>query len=399
MNRIINPNSFSDFAKLLTKVEVSSQGVENMVPKAFSLPIRLTGVELGAANIIKQEMLTVGGDAALARGIVEGVRKETDIILLGTVDKIRKLLRKLSHYTTFGIPGIREDIAKLLSIYTSGFSYNLNCRGKIIALERPKLMGILNVTPDSFSDGGDYSKTEDAVKAALKMTEQGAEIIDIGGESSRPSANPVDAETELRRVIPVIEKLKESHPRIIVSVDTCKAKVAERALEAGADLINDISALRFDPEMAEVLGRYPEVPVVLMHIQGTPENMQLNPVYDDVVDEILEFLHERILFCNRAGIGKERIIVDPGIGFGKNFEHNSEIFQRLIEFHALGVPVMIGASRKSFISKIYRSEPKQRLSGSLAATALAFYSKVNVIRVHDVEEHYEFLQTLSTLIP
>jgi dihydropteroate synthase len=399
MNRIIGPHSFAEMSKVLNKAEVSSQGVENMVPKGFSLPIRLTAVPLGGANIIKQEMLSVGADAAIARGVVEGIREQTDVILLGTVDKIRKVIRKLSHYTTFGLPQIRKDLDSLLTTYLSRFKHELKCRDYTLELSQTEIMGILNITPDSFSDGGDFTDRETAIAQALQMHEAGAVIIDIGGESTRPGASPVDEETEAERIIEIVSGIKAKKKEIILSVDTYKAKVALQALKAGADIINDISALRFDRDMVNILQDFPDVPVVLMHIQGTPATMQKNPRYGDVVDDILDFLSERIDFCQSAGIEKKRIIVDPGIGFGKTYEHNLEILRRLTEFHALGVPVMIGASRKGFINNIYSSRPKERLSGSLAVSAFAFQHKLSLVRVHDVQEQREFLQTLKTIQP
>ncbi|MBW6516402.1 MAG: dihydropteroate synthase [Candidatus Cloacimonetes bacterium] len=397
MNRIIDPSSYEDMRRVLKGIDVSSQGVENMIPKAFALPVKLTGVEIGAANIIKQEMLTVGGDAAIARGIVEGKRKETDIILLGTVDKIRKLIQKLSHYTTFGIPKIRTDLAKLMKIHSNGYQYKLNCREKVLFLNQVKLMGILNITPDSFSDGGEFLQLEDAVKQALQMYKEGADIVDVGGESTRPGALPIDEKEELARIIPVIIRIRELKPEKIISVDTYKASVARKAIEAGADIVNDITALRFDIQMTEVLRDYPDVPVILMHMQGTPQNMQKDPRYDDVVDELLDFFEERITYCLKEGINDERIIIDPGIGFGKAFEHNMEILRRLKEFQSLGVPVMLGASKKSFIDRIYSSSSQERLNGSLAVTALAFQKMVHLVRIHDVKDHQQLLQTLQSI--
>ena len=395
MNRRIDPCSLQEMKKMLSDMEVSTQGVENMAPKGFALPVRLTAVEIGAANIIKQEMLSVGADAAMSRGIVEGKRERTDMILLGTVDKIRKVIHKLDHYTTFGIPEIRDDLSRLLKNHLREYHYQLNCRGKELILDHPKVMGILNVTPDSFSDGGEYPTPEMGVKRALELLEQGAVIVDIGGESTRPGALPVDEETEINRIIPVISGIREKNHEVIISVDTYKSEVARRALAAGADLVNDISSLRFDRQMGELLSDFPDVPVILMHMKGTPRDMQQNPVYENVVDEILCFLEERINFCLQSGVKEERIIVDPGIGFGKGFAHNMEIFRRLSEFHSLGIPLMIGASRKSFINKIYPSNPEERLNGSLAISALAYQHKVSLVRVHDVKEHYQLIETLN----
>jgi dihydropteroate synthase len=270
---------------------------------------------------------------------------------------------------------------------------------KRLDLNKTKLVGILNITPDSFSDGGEHYEPGKAVARGLVMFEQGADIIDIGGESSRPGSTPIEAEAELARIIPVIKGIREKNSENLISVDTYKAKVAREALANGADIINDISALRFDRDMTEVLLERSEVPVILMHMQGTPRNMQDNPVYEDVVDDILYFFEERINYCLDAGIAKERIIIDPGIGFGKTFKHNMEIFRRLPEFHSLGVPIMIGASRKQFIEKTYPypASPGERLSGSLAITSLAYQHKIGLIRVHDVKEHFELLKTLQEI--
>jgi len=399
MNRIIRPYSPKPMAQLLKRMDVSSQGVTNMVPKAFALPMRLTKVETAAANIIKQEMLTVGGDAAMSRGIVEGERKETDIVLLGTADKIRKLLRKLSHYTKWGLPEIRDSIERLLNSYLNGYELSLECRGKKLILDSPKIVGILNVTTDSFSDGGEFIDKKKAVRHALRMADEGADIIEIGGESTRPGAKAVSLDEEVKRVVPLVAKIKESIGNKILAVDTYKSEVARRAINAGADMINDISALRFDEKMTGVLAEHEDVAVVLMHVQGTPQNMQSNPSYDCPVDDIISFFAERLVHCVKAGIKKERLIIDPGIGFGKKFEHNIEIISRLSEFHALGVPVMLGASRKSFINHIYPSEPNERLYGTLALTAQAFQQRVHLVRVHDVRENRELLQTMTAINP
>lgn len=243
-------------------------------------------------------------------------------------------------------------------------------------------MGILNVTPDSFSDGGRYLDTDKAVKRALEIEKEGADIIDIGGESTRPGALPLSHEEELGRVIPVIEKLK-NRLRIPISIDTYKAEVARAAIQAGASIINDISGLRFDPDIATVAAEY-DVPVVIMHIKGTPGNMQVNPVYQDLIGEILHFLEDGISIAQKAGIDEDMIIIDPGIGFGKTFEHNLEIINRLDEFKSLGMPVLFGPSRKSFIGKILDLPADDRLEGTAAAVAIGIIKGANIVRVHDV---------------
>jgi dihydropteroate synthase len=244
------------------------------------------------------------------------------------------------------------------------------------------LMGILNVTPDSFSDGGRFLKTDNAIRQAETLAEEGADLIDIGGESSRPGAAAVPIEEEIRRVVPIIEQLVK-RLSIPISIDTTKAEVARRALAAGARIINDISALRFDPEMAPLAARE-GVPVVLMHMQGTPKDMQVRPVYSDVVREISAFFETRIRFAEQSGIPRERIVLDPGIGFGKTIDHNLEILARLDEFRSHGRPLLIGPSRKSFIGQVLGLPVEERLEGTAAAAAVGILNGASIIRVHDV---------------
>ena len=245
-------------------------------------------------------------------------------------------------------------------------------------------MGIVNVTPDSFSDGGRYLDADRAVARGEEMARDGADIIDIGGESTRPGAGSVSAREEMERVLPVIRGLRRN-ASIPISIDTAKAEVARAALEEGADLVNDISALRFDPAMASLVAAE-KVPVVLMHMQGTPRTMQQNPAYEDVVAEVKGFLLGRVQFAIEAGVERERIIVDPGIGFGKNLDHNLALLRGLPALAALGRPVLVGASRKTFIGKLLDAGPEERLEGSLAAAVAAVLAGANMIRVHDVKE-------------
>ena len=240
------------------------------------------------------------------------------------------------------------------------------------------------MTPDSFSDGGRFLKIEDAVRCGIKMAEEGADIIDVGGESTRPGSDPLEIEEELSRVIPVIKALSKEID-IPISIDTYKSEVAQKALEAGAEMINDISALRFDPKMKEVVAEY-QVPVVLMHIKGTPKNMQENPYYDDVIKEIIEYLKESIKMATDAGVQEGNIIIDPGIGFGKRLEDNLSILKNLKKFSILNCPILVGPSRKSFIGKILDLPAEERLEGSLAALAIAIMNGANIVRVHDVKE-------------
>ena len=263
---------------------------------------------------------------------------------------------------------------------------------------RTLVMGILNVTPDSFFDGGKFFRLESALEHARRLIREGADIIDIGGESSRPGAQPIPEEEELRRVIPVIRALRQESS-VPISIDTYKASVAEAALEAGANIVNDISALRFDGRMVEVVARA-GVPVVLMHMRGEPRTMQQNPVYTDVVREIKEFFAERIAFARAHGI--EQILIDPGIGFGKTVAHNLEILRRLGEFRELGCPILIGVSRKSFIGRLCGTDedplpPSERLEGTIASNVIAVLNGAQIVRVHDVAAHKRALAIVDAI--
>jgi len=251
-----------------------------------------------------------------------------------------------------------------------------------LSLERPRIFGIINVTPDSFSDGGEALAPEDALERGRAMIDAGADILDVGGESTRPGAAPVDAEEEAARVLPVVRALSEEG--FVVSIDSRRAAVMKAAAEAGAKIINDITALTHDPASMAVVAES-GLAVVLMHMQGEPGTMQDNPQYDDAARDVFGYLKDRARACEAAGIGRGRIAVDPGIGFGKTVDHNLEILARLDLYRDLGCPVLLGASRKSFIGKLSRGEePKDRVAGSLAAVLAAAAQGVRLFRVHDV---------------
>jgi len=259
----------------------------------------------------------------------------------------------------------------------------------------PLVVGILNITHDSFYDGGRYIEKEQAVDRALEMVDEGADIIDIGAESTRPGAQPVPWDEEIARVVPVIKAVAEKVP-VPISVDTCKAQVALRAYEAGACIINDISALRFDPDMVEVI-KETECTVILMHMLGNPRTMQMSPYYRNVDEDILAFLNERVTFAVEHGISKGKSVVDPGIGFGKRLEDNLELIRRLSEFKTLGRPIAIGTSRKSFIGTITGLPTNQRLEGSLGAACAAALNGASIIRCHDVNETKLALQIVDAI--
>lgn len=246
------------------------------------------------------------------------------------------------------------------------------------------VMGVLNITPDSFFTGGRYTRPEDAIERGLRMAQEGADIIDIGGESSRPGSRSISSTEELERVLPVIEGVHRTSD-VLLSVDTTKAAVAEEAIACGASIVNDISALRFDPKMAKVIGES-ECFVILMHMLGTPETMQVNPTYTDPVNEIKAFLAERIEAAVNSGIDNERIIIDPGIGFGKRLQHNLALLKELASFATLRAPILVGLSRKSFLGKLLDLPSEERLEGTIAANAIAIANGADIIRVHDVKE-------------
>ena len=246
------------------------------------------------------------------------------------------------------------------------------------------IMGILNVTPDSFSDGGQFLNKNSAIGHALKMIEEGADIIDIGGESTKPFSSPVSLDEELSRVLPVIEDLRKETD-VCISIDTTKSEVANQALERGASIINDVSAMEFDEKMIGIALKF-DCPIVLMHMKGIPKNMQENPHYSSLISEIITYLNARIDFVLSKGIDRKKIIIDPGIGFGKSVENNFEIINNLNQFVDLGYPVMLGASRKSFIGVTLDVPEDKRVEGSLAANIIGFQKGVSVFRVHDVDQ-------------
>ncbi len=379
--RILEIFSEKDTVSEMKKIGVDAKGIELMSPKTLCRVLKLEQVELKLALILKQEMLSLGGEAALSRETITLKYQTTDVLLIGSLKHYQRLISKLKDQY-FGLAKLAVEIEKVLNNFIKD-EFKLVCgRHQFDLGKRTLIMGILNITPDSFSDGGQYQEVEKAIERGVQMAEEGADIIDIGGESTRPGAVPCSIEEELVRVIPLIRGLTKRID-LPISIDTYKAEVARQALEEGAQIVNDISALSFDPRMAQVVAEY-KVPVVLMHIQGTPQNRQQNPQYTCVVSEIILYLRERIKTAVFAGIKADKIIIDPGIGFGKTVEHNLEILRRLREFKSLGRPILIGTSRKSLIGKILDLPVEQRLEGSLATAIISILNGANIIRVHDV---------------
>ena len=281
-----------------------------------------------------------------------------------------------------------EQKLRPLSSKKDSFSFNWQ--------EKTYLMGILNVTPDSFSDGGEFNNIESALKQAQYMIENGADIIDIGGQSTRPGSEQISLETEINRVIPIIKAIRTNYA-IPISIDTTRAIVAAQAIKAGADIINDISGGTFDSEMFSTAAKL-EVPIILMHIRGTPKTMQQMTDYQDLIGEIISFFNTQINKAVNAGVDRENIIIDPGIGFAKNALQNIELLKKLSEFKTLELPILVGASRKSFIGHILnKTDPKERVWGTAAACCKAIAGGANILRVHDVPQMYDVIRVADAL--
>jgi len=364
----------------MKKMGVDPTGVRLMEGKTLHFNLKVEGIEPRTANLLKQEMLALGGDVAVDGRGLDCSTEKTDALLMGTQKHFEKLVLKLDQYPALNPLGqsIKETLKNI-----SKTQYAIRCRKRTLTLgKRTLLMGVLNVTPDSFSDGGLFYDKEKAIPHGLRMVEEGADIIDIGGESTRPGSKPLELEEELRRVIPVIKSIA-AEVDVPISIDTYKSTVAQKAIEAGAEMINDISGLNFDPTLAEVASRE-DVPLVLMHIRGTPETMQKNVHYDSLFSEILHYLKDSIHRAESAGLDPRQIIIDPGIGFGKTGEDNLFIIRNLFEFRILGKPILLGTSRKSFIGKILDTEVGDRLEGTLSSIAAGVLNGANIIRCHDV---------------
>ncbi|MDD4179382.1 MAG: dihydropteroate synthase [Candidatus Margulisbacteria bacterium] len=390
--RVIDPSLAKEEMRL---IGCDPAGIRLMSPKAQQFVIKLDKIRVIAANIIKQEMLSFGGEAATGYGAIDHSAKTTDILLIGNQKQLALLVKKM-RAQQFGLPVLASQITEALTNYEKVLP-KLRIGEKTFTFgRRTYIMGILNVTPDSFSDGGKFNNIDAALEQAEQMLEVGADIIDIGGESTRPGAKPVSATEEIQRVIPIIKKLARTG-RAVISIDTRRAVVAQAALAAGADMINDISGLRHDRKMAGVIARH-KVPVCLMHIQGTPRNMQTKPAYHDLMGEIISYLEESIAIAGNAGILHGKIIVDPGIGFGKTAQHNLEIFRRLKELRVLGCPVLIGPSRKATIGQVLDLPVTERVEGTAAAVALSIANGAEIVRVHDVKEMVRVARMTDAII-
>lgn len=378
--RLLDISTPEDAERELNRIKVDPTSIPLMTAKMLTRCVHLGGISCGQAKYLKQELLALGGDVAVVHGMVASDIEPIDVVLIGT----EKQLRDLCDHTGLQNFDLLALATQLRTVLANLSSRPLTWRtGKrTISLGRPLIMGILNVTPDSFSDGTCYLSPEQAVKQAWEMVEQGADIIDIGGESTRPGAVLVDAAEELRRVMPVLEQLQDKLP-CPISIDTWKSGVARAALQAGAEIINDISGFIFDPAMA-ALAAQTGAGAVLMHTRGKPDSMQKNTDYTDLMGEVIAGLDASIKVAVAAGMERDCIAIDPGIGFGKNTAANLEILRRLRELSGFGLPVLVGTSRKGFIGKILSNDLDSRINGTAATVALAVANGASILRVHDV---------------
>ncbi len=385
--RVLSRSCRIDIYRELRKMGCQERGVEIMAPKAIHRLVYARGLDPRAANIVKQEFLAAGGETAVPWKSLDLSQGESEIIMMGTRPEFDRTVVKLREQP-FKLPILAHEIETALN--------NFDSQPKLSWGDRTgtQIMGILNITPDSFYDGGSWDDKDRAVARGLEMMEQGADIIDIGGESTRPGSKGVPEKEELERVIPVIRELRSSVD-IPLSIDTHKPEVARAAVEAGAGVVNDVYGLRSEG-MLETVAEL-DVPVVIMHMQGTPESMQKEPHYYDVVREVYSYILERTEAAVEAGVRPENIVIDPGIGFGKGVEHNIDLINRIDEFRSMGFPVLLGASRKSMFAHILGKDVQDRLYGSLAVAAIAVDRGVSVLRAHDVAETVDVVRTVENL--
>jgi len=368
-----------------------AEAVRLIVDRGVGRAVLVGPLPLAEAQALRQAAAEVGVIAVISRPAGRQDPERAEVVLMAPAGKLRALAER-----TGGEVGARMQAA--LTAFLPPLARLLRCRDRAVPLgEKTLIMGIVNVTPDSFSGDGLGANAAAAIAQGLRMVAEGADMLDIGGESTRPGAEPVSLEEELARVLPVVQALAEQ-TGALVSIDTYKAAVARQALAKGAHLVNDISGLHFDPDLARVAARA-GAGLVVMHIQGTPRNMQDKPRYDDVIGEISDYLAEGIALAEGAGVGRDCIIVDPGFGFGKTVEHNLELLRRLGEFRALGCPVMIGTSRKRTLGALLGdAPPDQRLEGTAATVALAIAAGADIVRLHDVKEMAKVARVADALV-
>ncbi len=353
----------------------------NYAPKAKSKfyykNYKIYDLTCAQANILKQTALSVGADCGTHREVITGKINLSDCILGGSITQLQKIAQKLQ-LQPFGL----KELGKKLQKITQEMQKN-----------KTKIVGILNVTTNSFSDGGEFYNYDDSIKHLHKLLEDGADIIDIGAESTKPYSKAVDCDEQLSKLIPILKYIKENNINIPISIDTRSAKVAKECINSGANIINDVSGFEYDFEMAKIVAQNPEIKVIIQHSKGTPENMQDNPHYENLTDEIFKNLKSKIDYALSKGIKKENIIIDLGIGFGKNREDNFELIQRWQEFKTFGCPIMLGVSRKSLLGMQEKTNEDKDIY-TLALNSILINENIDYIRVHNVKLHKDFINML-----
>jgi len=384
--------------KEMQTMDVHPGGVAIMSQKAQLEPLKLLHVKAPAANILKQEMLALGGECATPAVAIKCGSEYVDVLLLGSARQYGLLLNKLAPMADwFALQEVIADVKSYLQAKTQPLVTKL-ADGRELTYDRVQVMGILNATPDSFYDDSRVSGIDAMLHKAEQMLSEGAAILDVGGESTRPGAMPVSLEEEQLRVVPAIKQLRDKFPHSVISIDTYHSATARQALEAGANIINDISAGEDDAGMLAVAKQY-QAPIILMHKRGTPQTMQQLVKYDHVVEEVTSYLLTRAECCLQQGLNKNQLILDPGIGFAKDMAGNLALLQGIGSLTGHGLPVLMAASRKGFIGKILDNIPAQeRLTGTLATTCQAVYGGAQIVRVHDVLQHVQLIRMLEAIL-
>ncbi|MCX8058886.1 MAG: dihydropteroate synthase [Spirochaetes bacterium] len=392
-----SPIDFLDVDSEFSLINVSKEAFNLMKNKNRFVRFYIKNLEFREANILKQEALSRKLEFAISYKtyMMDPKEKRTDGMLSGNLYHLFELIEKLK-IQPFSLGVLAKELEEYINFnYLKNFTPEIKIGNRNFKWrDNCYIVGILNVTPDSFYEGSRVN-IDNVLQRAKFMADNGVDIFDVGGESTRPGSESISVDEELSRVIPVIELLKKNFD-IPISIDTTKAKVAELSFEAGADMLNDISACQFDPEMINVVSKYNK-PVCVMHIKGRPKDMQKNPQYNNVIDEIYEYFINRVNFLIERGIKRDNIIIDPGIGFGKNIEHNFILTKYLKAFKTLKLPILYGGSRKSFIGLSLKREPESRLPASLVVHTLAFLNGASFLRVHDVMEQSDAIKIVQMI--
>lgn len=393
--RIVGVHNYATAKKFFAEVGSSQGGSGVMTPKSLFYTIVAENLSDPAANILKQEMLSKGGECAIHRDALTHKTGRSSVMMMGTVKQFKGVALKLKGQV-FKLSQLGQEIATLLEHLTREGSWEMGCKnGPLTFGERTLVMGILNITPNSFSDGGRFNQMDLALEHASQMVAEGADIIDVGGESTHPGYQMIDTQEEIERIVPVIEALVKKI-NVPISIDTYKAEVAKRALAAGAGMLNDIWGFQFQgdqqggPKMAQLAAEY-DCPVILMHNQN-------GTAYENLMGEVLLFLRKSIKIAENAGVKPDKIILDPGIGFGKDLDQNLEVMSRLEEFKSLGKPVLLGTSRKGMIGKVLDVPVTERVEGTGATCAIGIAKGVDIVRVHDVKEMVRVVKMTDAMV-